>query len=90
MDFNVITQVLCPLKCVLQKTKSQKHLQLLKTQKQYEDGDTIYVHQNASINHAYNQTIFILLSSALIKGTLPVSLSYIIPTKVFQLNKQHN
>lgn len=44
--------------------------------------DTIYVNQNASINHAYNPT-WALLSRALTKGTLPVSLSYKISTKAF-------
>lgn len=79
-----LTQVLSPLKCVLQKNKISEVF----TSTEYSETvwrwrDTIYVHQNVSINHAYDQTILALLSSALVKGTLPVSLSYTIPRKVF-------
>lgn len=65
----------------------QKYLRSIDNSETLSQGDKVHVHQNASVNHVYNQIIWALLSSVVIKETLketlPVSTHYMIPTIAF-------
>lgn len=64
----MLSQVSSPVMCV-QTTNKKKILEAFTTTEYSETvwrwRDTIYVHQNASLNHAYNQTTWALLLSEL-------------------------